>query len=132
MHGTDGRFSAACWSDRERGEGARMTEQTQGSVEFGQPAEGLRPGSLKAWLMLPRLHFIPLTLIVGSLGAAIAAYDGFFDLGYFVLALIGSLLVHMTVNVINDYHDYRDGIDLNTERTPFSGGSGILTGYLLT
>jgi len=109
-----------------------MTEQTQGSVEFGQPAEGLRPGSLKAWLMLPRLHFIPLTLIVGSLGAAIAAYDGFFDLGYFVLALIGSLLVHMTVNVINDYHDYRDGIDLNTERTPFSGGSGILTGYLLT
>ena len=32
----------------------------------------------------------------------------------------------MTVNVINDYHDYVDGIDLNTQRTPFSGGSGVL------
>jgi 1,4-dihydroxy-2-naphthoate octaprenyltransferase len=40
--------------------------------------------------------------------------------------MFGSILVHMTVNVINDYHDYVDGIDLNTQRTPFSGGSGVL------
>jgi 1,4-dihydroxy-2-naphthoate octaprenyltransferase len=45
--------------------------------------------------------------------------------------MIGSILVHITVNVINDYHDYVDGIDLNTQRTPFSGGSGVLTGNLL-
>jgi 1,4-dihydroxy-2-naphthoate octaprenyltransferase len=45
--------------------------------------------------------------------------------------MIGSLLVHMTVNVINDYYDYVDGIDLNTQRTPFSGGSGVLTSNLL-
>jgi len=37
----------------------------------------------------------------------------------------------MTVNVINDYHDYLDGIDLNTRRTPFSGGSGVLPENLL-
>jgi 1,4-dihydroxy-2-naphthoate octaprenyltransferase len=37
----------------------------------------------------------------------------------------------MTVNVINDYYDYVDGIDLNTQRTPFSGGSGVLTSDLL-
>ena len=45
--------------------------------------------------------------------------------------MIGSILVHMTVNVINDYHDYVDGIDLNTQRTPFSGGSGVLPSNLL-
>ncbi len=91
----------------------------------------ITPGSLKAWLTLPRFQYIPLTLIMGSLGTAVAAYEGFFHLGHFVLAIIGSLLVHMTVNIINDYHDYMDGIDLNTERTPFSGGSGILPGKLL-
>ena len=87
--------------------------------------------SLKAWLTLPRFHFIPLTVILVSLGTAIAAYEGFFHWGHFLLAMIGSILVHMTVNVINDYHDYVDGIDLNTQRTPFSGGSGVLPSSLL-
>jgi 1,4-dihydroxy-2-naphthoate octaprenyltransferase len=96
-----------------------------------QAMEKMRPGSLKAWLMLPRFHFIPLTVILVSLGTAIAAYGGYFHFVHFLLALIGSILVHITVNVINDYHDYVDGIDLNTQRTPFSGGSGVLTGNLL-
>jgi 1,4-dihydroxy-2-naphthoate octaprenyltransferase len=51
--------------------------------------------------------------------------------GYFILAMVGSILVHMTVNVINDYYDYVDEIDLNTQRTPFSGGSGVLPSHLL-
>ena len=81
--------------------------------------------------MLPRFHFIPLTVILVSLGTAIAAYEGYFHFGHFILAMIGSILVHMTVNVINDYYDYVDGIDLNTQRTPFSGGSGVLPGGFL-
>ncbi len=89
------------------------------------------PGSLKAWLTLPRFHFIPLTVINASLGTAIAAQKGFFHLGYFLLVMAGSILVHITVNVINDYHDYVDGIDLNTRQTPFSGGSGVLPARLL-
>ena len=91
----------------------------------------VNPGSLKAWLMLPRFQFLPLTVIMVSLGTAIGAYEGYFHFGHFFLAMIGSLLVHMTVNVINDYHDYVDGIDLNTQRTPFSGGSGVLPLNLL-
>jgi 1,4-dihydroxy-2-naphthoate octaprenyltransferase len=91
----------------------------------------VKPGSLKAWLLLPRFHFIPLTVILVSLGTSIAAYEGFFNLGYFALAMIGSILVHITVNVINDYYDYVNGIDLSTPRTPFSGGSGVLTRDLL-
>jgi len=81
--------------------------------------------------MLPRFQFLPLTIIMVSLGTAIAAYEGHLHVGHFLLAMIGSILVHMTVNVINDYHDYMDGIDLNTERTPFSGGSGVLPLNLL-
>jgi 1,4-dihydroxy-2-naphthoate polyprenyltransferase len=93
--------------------------------------ERVKAGSLKAWLILPRFQYLPLTIILVSLGTAIAAYEGNFHLGHYLLALIGSLLVHMTVNVINDYHDYLDGIDLNTRRTPFSGGSGVLPENLL-
>jgi 1,4-dihydroxy-2-naphthoate octaprenyltransferase len=92
---------------------------------------GIKHGSLKAWLMLPRFQFIPLTIILVSLGTAIAAYEGYFHFGHFLLAMFGSILVHMTANVINDYHDYVDGIDLNTQRTPFSGGSGVLPSNLL-
>ena len=93
--------------------------------------ERVKAGSLKAWLMLPRFQYLPLTIILVSLGTAIAAYEGNFHLGHYLLAMIGSILVHMTVNVINDYHDYLDGIDLNTRRTPFSGGSGVLPSNLL-
>ena len=41
---------------------------------------------------------------------------------YAVLAFIGLLLAHISVNTLNDYFDYRSGIDLETRRTPFSGG----------
>lgn len=91
----------------------------------------VKSGSLNAWLMLPRFQFMPLTVIMVSLGTAIGAYEGHFHPGHFLLAMVGSLLVHMTVNIINDYHDYVDGIDLNTQRTPFSGGSGVLPMNLL-
>ena len=92
---------------------------------------GVRAGSFKAWLILPRFQYLPLTINMVSLGTAVAAYEGHFHLGHFLLAMAGSILVHMTVNVINDYHDYVDGIDLNTRRTPFSGGSGVLPANLL-
>jgi 1,4-dihydroxy-2-naphthoate octaprenyltransferase len=35
-------------------------------------------------------------------------------------------LCHISVNVLNDYFDYKSGVDLRTRRTPFSGGSGII------
>jgi 1,4-dihydroxy-2-naphthoate octaprenyltransferase len=47
------------------------------------------------------------------------------------LAFLGLLLAHISVNVLNDYFDYRSGIDLETKRTPFSGGSGMLPAGLL-
>jgi len=49
----------------------------------------------------------------------------------FIWALVGLVLAHISVNVLNDYFDYKSKIDLNTERTPFSGGSGVLPARLL-
>ncbi|MCA1769214.1 MAG: prenyltransferase [Halomonas sp.] len=43
-----------------------------------------------------------------------------------MLVLIGGLLAHVAVNLLNEYEDFRSGLDLITRRTPFSGGSGAL------
>ena len=43
-----------------------------------------------------------------------------------LLALIGLVALHVAVNAFNEASDMKTGIDLHTERTPFSGGSGTL------
>jgi 1,4-dihydroxy-2-naphthoate octaprenyltransferase len=61
------------------------------------------------------------------LGAGMAyAAGGTIDINILLLVLVGSLAAHIAVNALNEYQDYQSGLDLNTERTPFSGGSGTL------
>lgn len=67
---------------------------------------------------------LPLTLVAS--GAAAAGWDGAFSWARTVLALVGLVALHMAVNILNEWSDMRTGIDLETERTPFSGGSGTL------
>ncbi len=86
---------------------------------------------IKYWFLETRPQFLLLSVVLVFLGTGIAWYDGYFHFGYTVLALVGLLLAHISVNVLNDYFDYRSGIDLETERTPFSGGSGMLPAALL-
>lgn len=86
---------------------------------------------LKVWFLETRPQFLLLSVVLAFLGASIAWYDGAFHLGHALLAFLGLLLAHISVNVLNDYFDYRSGVDLATKRTPFSGGSGILPAELL-
>ena len=86
---------------------------------------------LKIWFLETRPQFLLLSVVLAFLGSSIAWYYGVFHLGYAILASVGLLLSHISVNVLNDYFDYRSGIDLETKRTPFSGGSGILPDALL-
>jgi 1,4-dihydroxy-2-naphthoate octaprenyltransferase len=81
---------------------------------------------LKVWFLETRPQFLLLSVVLAFLGISIAWYDGYFHLGYALLTFLGLLLCHISVNVLNDYFDYESGIDLETKRTPFSGGSGIL------
>jgi len=86
---------------------------------------------LKVWFLETRPQFLLLSVVLAFLGTCIAWYDGYFHLGYALLAFLGLLLCHISTNVLNDYFDYRSGIDLEVKRTPFSGGSGILPAALL-
>jgi 1,4-dihydroxy-2-naphthoate octaprenyltransferase len=80
----------------------------------------------KVWLLETRPHFLILSVVLAFLGTCMAWYDHAFNLGYALLAGFGLLLCHISVNVLNDYYDYTSGVDLKTQRTPFSGGSGFL------
>jgi len=72
-----------------------------------------------------------MSVLLVSLGTAAAAYEGFFNLTYYVLAIIGVTLTQNAVNVLNDYHDFKTGVDARTRKTPFSGGSKFLVSGLI-
>ncbi|HDI53241.1 MAG TPA: prenyltransferase [Candidatus Bathyarchaeota archaeon] len=86
---------------------------------------------LKVWLLETRPNFLLLTPITYSVGLASALIQGYSNPLNALLGLLGALLAHISVNVLNDYYDYKSGLDLRTRRTPFSGGSGILPEGLL-
>jgi 1,4-dihydroxy-2-naphthoate octaprenyltransferase len=86
---------------------------------------------LKIWFLETRPQFLLLSVVLVLLGTAISWNEGYFDGLKFILTALGLLLAHASVNILNDYFDYKSGIDLQTTRTPFSGGSGILVQGLL-
>lgn len=83
--------------------------------------------NLNVWMKEIRAPFLLLAPITFSVGAAAAYVDGFFNLLFLVLGTIGVTLAHISINVMNEYFDHKSGLDFKTNRTPFSGGSGVLT-----
>ena len=82
---------------------------------------------MKTYLGVSRLPFLLLTPACVVLGLGTAYWEtGHVNWLYFVLALIGALAAHISVNALNEYYDFRSGLDTRTQRTPFSGGSGTL------
>jgi 1,4-dihydroxy-2-naphthoate octaprenyltransferase len=85
----------------------------------------------RIWLIEIRPKFLVGSVALAFLGTSIAWRDGLFSLRYAVLGFIGLILWHISIQVLNDYFDYRSGVDFQTQRTPFSGGSSILPAHLL-
>jgi len=74
-----------------------------------------------------RLPFLILTPACVLLGTATASFSGApVILNYLILVFVGALAAHISVNALNEYHDFKSGLDFRTQRTPFSGGSGTL------
>jgi 1,4-dihydroxy-2-naphthoate octaprenyltransferase len=87
---------------------------------------------IKNYFLETRPQFLILSLVLAILGTGMALADGYFNPGWAVLLFVGLLLLHVSVNTLNDYFDYKSGIDLVTTPTPFSGGSGVLPSGTLT
>ncbi|HYA02527.1 MAG TPA: prenyltransferase [Syntrophobacteria bacterium] len=74
-----------------------------------------------------RVPFLILNPACVMLGTATAVRSGSaVNLWHLLLAFLGAVSAHISVNALNEYHDYKSGLDFTTRRTPFSGGSGAL------
>lgn len=90
--------------------------------------------NIRAWLIEFRYRFLLFVTLPVLIGSAIAYtyYPSQFSLTYFLLTVVAMLLLHAGTIIINDYYDYLSGTDvLNTARTPYSGGSGLLPDRVL-
>lgn len=82
--------------------------------------------SVKSFVAVARAPFLILSITLVASGAAAAAFEGHFSWVRTLLALVGLVALHIAVDALNEWSDMRTGIDLQTKRTPFSGGSGTL------
>ncbi|MFM8333389.1 MAG: prenyltransferase [Candidatus Methylumidiphilus sp.] len=87
--------------------------------------------SIQTLFIATRPQYLLLSIVLVFLGAGVARMYGPLPGPEFVLCLAGLVLLHISTNVLNDYFDYTSGIDLETQRTPFNGGSGVLNQGLL-
>ncbi len=82
---------------------------------------------LRAVAQSMRIPFLTLTPICVFLGASIVvANQTNVSLSLLILTLLGALLAHISANTLNEYFDFKSGLDFATTRTQFSGGSGAL------
>jgi 1,4-dihydroxy-2-naphthoate octaprenyltransferase len=87
--------------------------------------------NLKAYLGVARAPFLLLSVTLVASGSMAAYYAGDFSWVRTLLAMIGLISLHACVNAFNEVSDMKTGIDLRTQRTPFSGGSGTLPSGLI-
>lgn len=87
---------------------------------------------LKVWLRAVRIRFLLASIISVALGLAINSWqNNTFDIGFAALTFVGVAALHASVDLLNDYWDYKRQIDTDTQRTKFSGGTGVLPEGLL-
>lgn len=80
-----------------------------------------------------RFPFLVATATPVLIANMLALYAGRFDPTLFLLTLVGASLIHLGLNMSNDYFDTKLGADnINRTPTPFSGGSRVLQYGLLT
>ena len=69
------------------------------------------------WFLASRPWSFTMTAISISVGSALAAIDGDFSWGFYMMTLIGTVLLHAATNLINDYYDVKSGVDTHEVST---------------
>jgi len=87
---------------------------------------------LSEWFRVIRIRFLLASVIAVSAGLALSWWHGVqIDIWYAIMTLGGVIALHASVDLLNDYWDYKRGIDTLTQRTKMSGGTGVLPEGLL-
>ncbi len=85
----------------------------------------------KVWIAQIRANFLILAVFLVIIGLAFTmkyphGSSSSFNVIHALLLVIGVVLSHISVNLFNEYSDFKTKIDYYTRRTPFSGGSGMI------
>lgn len=87
---------------------------------------------LSVWLRVIRVRFLLASIIAVSVGLAIQWWENTsIDIFAAALTMGGVMALHASVDLLNDYWDFKRGIDTSTKRTKMSGGTGVLPEGLL-
>jgi 1,4-dihydroxy-2-naphthoate octaprenyltransferase len=88
---------------------------------------------IEGWIRAIRLKFLLASLIASAIGISFAFWKySSFDLNYALLTMAGVFSLHASIDLLNDYWDYKRGIDKVVKRTKFSGGSGVIPENILS
>ena len=87
---------------------------------------------LSVWFRVIRIRFLLASVIAVSVGFALNWWQNStiepFDA---VLTFAGVMALHASVDLLNDFWDFKRGIDTKTPKTKMSGGTGVLPEGLL-
>ena len=88
---------------------------------------------LSDWFQVIRVRFLLASVIAVSTGISLIWWQNlpinWLDV---VLTFAGVMALHASVDLLNDFWDFKRGIDTKTTRTKMSGGTGVLPEGLLT
>ena len=87
---------------------------------------------LSVWFRVIRVRFLLASVIAVSVGLALSwQQNSSIDLLDAILIFAGVMALHASVDLLNDFWDFKRGIDTKTKRTKMSGGTGVLPEGLL-
>ena len=87
---------------------------------------------ISVWLRVIRVRFLLASVIAVMTGLALNwSQNGSIEYFDALLTFAGVMALHASVDLLNDYWDFKRGIDTKTTRTKMSGGTGVLPVGLL-
>ena len=87
---------------------------------------------LSVWFRVIRVRFLLASVIAVSVGLSLNWWqNSTIDVFEAILTFAGVMALHASVDLLNDFWDFKRGIDTKTKRTKMSGGTGVLPEGLL-
>ena len=87
---------------------------------------------ISVWLRVIRVRFLLASVIAVSVGLSLNWWqNSSFEIFDAALTFAGVMALHASVDLLNDFWDFKRGIDTKTTRTKMSGGTGVLPEGLL-
>lgn len=92
--------------------------------------EWLKLDIISRWLIASRAAVLIMTFLSGAVAGIFAARAGQFDLGKWLLVTLGIILAHATNNLLNDYTDFKRGVDQDNYYRAQYGPQPLVHGLL--